>query len=388
MIETARQRYWTINQCPVASESSARYGPVAMKPEPFAPAFPETEVQDLRARLRSTRWPQSLGVGGGIGLERVRALAERWRDRFDFAACTASWNRHRHFRAEVQGLRVHFIHAPRPRAPAVLLLHGWPGSFVELLPMLDLLASDLSLVVPSIPGFGYSPATPDLVPPAMADALAALMKGLGYERFFVHGGDVGATVGTWLARRHPREVLGLHLNYIPGSYAPDPGGGLAPEEEQFLRDAQAWWERAGAYGHVQRTRPLTLGYALEDSPAALLAWIAEKFDEWADPASPVGDETLLANVSLYWFTRTAYSSVRYYLESARVPHRFAPGERVEPPCGVARFPLEEPFPPRRYIERAYEVRRYTEMPRGGHFAALEQPRLLASDLLAFVRELA
>jgi len=339
-----------------------------MKLEPFTPAFPEKDVENLRARLRSTRWPPALGVGGGIGLERVRALADRWRDRFDFAACSAKWNRHRHFRAEVQGLRVHFIHAPRPDGPAVLLLHGWPGSFVEFLPMLELLSDDLSVVVPSIPGFGYSPATPDLAPPAMADALAALMEGLGYQRYFVHGGDVGATVGTWLARRHPREVRGLHLNYVPGSYAPDPGAGLAPEEEQFIRDAQAWWERAGAYGHLQRTRPLTLGYALDDSPVALLAWIAEKFDEWADPASPVDDQTLLANVSLYWFTQTAYSSVRYYLESARNP--------------------QEPFPPRRYIERAYDVRRFTEMPRGGHFAALEQPRLLASDLLAFMRDLA
>ena len=344
----------------------------------FEPAFPQSEVDDLRARLRATRWPQAPGAEGGISLDRVRALAQRWRD-FEFTACAARWNRHRHFRSE--GL--HFIHAPRRNAPAVLLLHGWPGSFVEFLPMLDLLANDLSLVVPSIPGFGYSPA--GMPPPEMADALAARMRRLGYERYFVHGGDVGATVGTWIARRHPRAMRGLHLNYIPGSYAPDPGDGLAPEEQKFLDDEQAWWDRAGAYGHVQRTRPLTLAYGLEDSPVALLAWIAEKFDEWADPASPVDDETLLANVSLYWFTRTAYSSIRYYLENPRTPLRFAPGERVEPPCGVARFPLEEPFPPRRYIERAYDVRRFTEMPRGGHFAALEQPALLAGDLLTFVK---
>jgi pimeloyl-ACP methyl ester carboxylesterase len=358
-----------------------------MNAEPFTPSFSPAAIADLRARLRSTRWPPQLGAGGGIALERVRALAGQWADRFDFEACAAGWSRHRHFRSDVQGLRLHFIHAPRSESPAVLLLHGWPGSFVEFLPMLELLAGDLSVVVASIPGFGYSPATPDLTPPLMADALAALMKGLGYQRWFVHGGDVGATVGTWIARRHPREVLGLHLNYIPGSYAPDPRDGLAPEEAQFLHDAQAWWERAGAYGHVQRTRPLTLGYALDDSPVALLAWITEKFDEWADTAAPVPDETILANVSLYWFTQTASSSVRYYLESARTPHRFAPGERVKPPAGITRFPLEDPFPPRRYIERAYDVRRFTEMPCGGHFAALEQPRLLASDLLAFIRDL-
>jgi pimeloyl-ACP methyl ester carboxylesterase len=359
-----------------------------MRPESFTPSFPPAEIEDLRARIAAARWPPALGAGGGIPLERVRALAGHWRERFDFEACAAAWNRHRHFRAQAQGQRLHFIHAPRPGAPAVLLLHGWPGSFVEFLPMLELLANDVSVVVPSIPGYGYSPATPDLTPPLMADAIATLMKGLGYERWFVHGGDIGATVGTWIARRHPREVRGLHLNYIPGSYAPDPGSGLAPEEQQFLEDAEGWWQRAGAYGHVQRTRPLTLGYALDDSPVALLAWIAEKFDEWADPAAPVADETILANVSLYWFTQTAYSSVRYYLETARTPHTFAPGERVGPPAGIARFPLEEPFPPRRYIDRAYDVRRFTEMPRGGHFAALEQPRLLASDLLAFIRDLA
>ena len=316
----------------------------------------------------------------------MRALAERWRDQFDFAECARAWNRHRHFRAEVNGLPLHFIHAPRPEAPAVLLLHGWPGSFVEFLPLIDLLAPELAVIVPSIPGFGYSATAPELTPPEMADTLLSLMEQLGYPRFFVHGGDVGAGIGTWLARRHPERVLGLHLNYIPGSYAPDPGEGLSAEEEQFVRDAQDWWDRDGAYGHLQRTRPLTLGYALHDSPVALLSWIAEKFDDWADPATPIADDVLLANVSLYWFTQSAYSSVRYYLDNARTPHRFAPGERVHPPCGIARFPREEPFPPRRYIERAYEVHRFTEMPRGGHFAALEQPQLLANDLLAFIRD--
>jgi len=347
----------------------------------FEISFPPEEVRDLQERLRATRWPQELGAGGGIPIERVRQLAEQWRTGFDWTACAQRLNAQPQFRVGP----LHFLHAATPGAPAILMLHGWPGSFVEMLPLFPLLADGHSLVAPSLPGFGYSAATKDLTPLEIADALAALMTQLGYPRFFVHGGDVGAGVGTWLARRHPERVLGLHLNYIPGSYAPH-AERLDPDEQRFLQDAAGWSDASGAYAHLQRTRPLTLAYGLEDSPVALLAWIAEKFDDWKDPQSTIDDDVLLANASVYWFSHCAHSSVRYYLESARTPHRFAAGERVLPPCGIARFPREEPFPPRAWIERAYDVRRFTVLPRGGHFAALEEPTLLAGDLSAFVAQ--
>ena len=344
-----------------------------MRPESFTPAFARQEIDDLRQRI---------------------ALAERWRDQFDFAECARAWNRHRHFRAEVNGLPLHFIHAPRPEAPAVLLLHGWPGSFVEFLPLIDLLAPELSVIVPSVPGFGYSATAPELTPPEMADTLLSLMEQLGYPRFFVHGGDVGAGIGTWLARRHPERVLGLHLNYIPGSYAPDPGEGLSAEEEQFVRDAQDWWDRDGAYGHLQRTRPLTLGYALQDSPAGLAAWILEKWRSWTDsggdPERRFSLDFLLTVVTLYWVTQTITPSIRDYFDNRWSAGELGAEDFVDVPTAIAVFAnhfVPEGEPPREWAERLYDVRRWTPMPSGGHFAAAEEPELLARDIAAFFDEL-
>jgi pimeloyl-ACP methyl ester carboxylesterase len=217
----------------------------------------------------------------------------------------------------------------------------------------------------------------------MAEIFAQLMTTLGYERFGAQGGDWGAGIATWLAVKFPSRLIGIHLNYIPGSYAPAVVAPLSPEEEAFLAEKATWVEEQGAYGHVQRTRPLTLAYGLSDSPIGLAAWIYEKFQEWADPGSALSLDAILTNVMVYWVTNTIASSVRLYLESARTPLRFAPGERLAVPCGIARFPREAPFPPRAWVERVYDVKRWTEMPRGGHFAALEEPDLLAADVRAF-----
>jgi pimeloyl-ACP methyl ester carboxylesterase len=359
--------------------------------EPFSISVPPETIDDLRTRLRATRLPQGVVDSGGIPLSEMRPLLEHWLHEYDWAHHEKELNRLDHYRATLDGLRVHFIHARcvRAEAPPLLLLHGWPGSFLEMLEVLPLLATSFHVVVPSLPGYGFSdPARePGLSNARIAEMMAALMARLGYERFAVQGGDWGAGIATWLALKFPARVAGIHLNYIPGSYAPFLEGRMTAEEEAFVRQRDEWIERSFAYGQIQRTRPLTLGYALSDSPAGLAAWIVEKFREWADPDSHIGLDALLTNVTLYWVTGSIASSMRLYLESSRTPLQLARGQRVDVPCAVARFPLEMPFPPRSWIERGYDVVRWTEMPRGGHFAAMEAPDLLARDVAEFLQEI-
>ncbi|HUP60897.1 MAG TPA: epoxide hydrolase [Thermoanaerobaculia bacterium] len=357
--------------------------------EPFRIRVAAETIDELRARLRSVRWPDGVTDSGGVPLASMRELARYWAEEFDWFAREASLNELPHFRATVDGQRIHFLHLRAERADALplLLLHGWPGSFVEFLGVAPRLAKSFHVVVPSLPGYGFSdpPREPGMSNRRIAALLASLMSSLGYERFAVQGGDWGAGIATWLARDGPSRVAALHLNYIPGSYEPFVDGALTGEEVAFLRDRDSWSEQSGAYGHLQRTRPLTLAYALSDSPIGLAAWIVEKFEEWADPRSALSRDELLTNVTIYWITNTIGSSVRLYLESSRTPHRFERGERVRVPCAIAHFPHEAPFPPRAWIERAYDVVRWTEMPRGGHFAAIEEPELLAGDVEGFLR---
>ncbi|HXH29125.1 MAG TPA: epoxide hydrolase [Candidatus Polarisedimenticolia bacterium] len=382
-----------------------------MRVERFTRRVPDEVLGDLRERLARTRWSDALeGTGWSYGADvaAIRELAEYWRTRFDWRAQERAIFAHPHYRATIQDLGIHFVHVRGrgPRPLPLIVTHGWPGSFLEMLPILPRLtdpqrhggdADDaFDVVVPSLPGYGFSdrPRSPGMNAWRIADLWAELMGGLGYERFGTQGGDWGASVSTRLAAAHPSRVVGLHLNYIPGSYRPDLGPGTRPlseAEQAFLRDEEAWRREEGAYGDVQRTRPQTLAIGINDSPAGLLAWIVEKFRAWADCGGDLErrftKDDLLANVTLYWVTGTFPSSIRLYYESALKPIHFGPGERVPVPCGVARFPLEAPFPPRDWVERCYDVARWTEMPRGGHFAALEEPDLLAEDIRAFFRPL-
>jgi pimeloyl-ACP methyl ester carboxylesterase len=257
-------------------------------------------------------------------------------------------------------------------------------------------ASDsFDVVVPSLPGYGYSdrPTRSSMNFWRIADIWAALMRELGYESFAVQGGDLGAGVSTALALRHSARVVGIHLNYITGSYQPylPPEAKFATAEEEFLKEKTRWFEQNGAYAHLQRTHPQTAAYGLNDSPAALAAWIIEKFRDWSDCNGDIysrfTQDDLLANVTLYWTTETIYSSFRLYWEVARAPLHFAEGDFASVPCAIARFPKEAPFPPRQWVERGYNVQRWTEMPRGGHFAAAEEPELLAEDIRSFIRRL-
>jgi pimeloyl-ACP methyl ester carboxylesterase len=256
-------------------------------------------------------------------------------------------------------------------------------------------SQSFDVVVPSLPGFGFSdrPTQPGMNTWRIADLWAGLMTELGYERFAAQGGDFGASVSTILGLRHADRVLGVHLNYIPGSYRPhlEAGAMLDHIEQSSLDDSDRWYVDSGAYAHLQRNTPQTAAYGLNDSPAALAAWIIEKCRDWSDCDGDVerrfSKDELLTNVTLYWMTETIHSSCRLYYETKKAPLQFKPDEKVRVPCAIAHFPREAPFPPRRWIERGYNVQQWTEMPRGAHFAAAEEPELLARDIAGFFHNL-
>src|ERR1051325_7780857 len=333
----------------------------------------DLDLGDLRERLLRTRWPDQADAG-------LQEVVRYWAGGFDWPAQQARLNRLEHH--IVDG--IHFVHAKGgANAIPLMLIHGWPGSFVEFVDIIPLLQGPFELIIPSLPGYGFStkPSQPGMSNARIAELFLQLMTHLGHERFVAQGDDWGAGVTTWMAVKAPQRLSAIHLNYIPGSYAPPIGAPLTAEEEQFLEDKARWGEEHGAYGHVQRTRPLTLAYGLNDSPAALAAWILEKFREWADPASKLSIDHLLTNITIYWATETIHSSVCLYRESATTPLR---NVRMQMPTAVAHFPLDAPFPPRSYSERGYDLRSCTEQPAGGHFAALEQPELLAKDIREFL----
>jgi len=350
--------------------------------ERFRVSIPDGAIADLKRRLGDTRWPAGVTDHGGVPLPEMQELLRFWRDDFDWRAQEEQLNAFPHFRDG----GVHFIHieSARPDAIPLLLLHGWPGSFVEMRHVIPLLRDDFHLVVPSLPGYGFSPlpAAGGFSNARIAEVMLELMASLGYERFAIQGGDWGAGVGTWMAIKAPARVLGLHLNYIPGSYHPEGAIDVSEEEQAFFRARDAWSAEYYAYGHVQKTRPLTLGYALSDSPAGLAAWIYEKFVEWSDPETRPSLDDILTNIAIYWFTNTIASSMRLYLEAASTPLRIL--ERIEVPTAILRCRHEAPFPPRSWIERGYRVTRWTDVPRGGHFAAMEVPEVFAGDVREFV----
>ena len=375
----------------------------------FQLPYSESAVQDLRERLAHTRWPDTIPGSGweyGFDLAYLQRICHYWREEFDWKAEIGRLASLHHLRYIAGDQSIHFVHelGRGPSPIPILLLHGWPGSFLEMLKLVPRLtdpaahggepSDSFDVVVASLPGFGFSsrPTERGMNTARMADLFAELMTELGYERFACHGGDFGAGVSSWLGRRHAARIIGLHLNYSPGSYRPglQPGAVLSREEQQFLADADRWEEESGAYDHVQFRTPQTVAYGLNDSPAALAAWILEKFRDWADCDGDLEKrftwDELLANVTLYWMSETIHSSCRLYFETRTAPLHFAPGERIEVPCGIAHLPKEAPFPPRSWIERGYNVQHWTEFASGGHFAAMEEPEALTTDIRAFFRK--
>ncbi|MFK4107792.1 epoxide hydrolase family protein [Streptomyces sp. NPDC002176] len=384
---------------------------------PFRIDVPESELADLRDRLDRTRWPDELpGVGWayGVPLGYLRELAHYWRHTYDWRAAEARLNEWPQFTTTIDGANIHFAHlrSPEPDATPLVITHGWPGSFAEFEriagPLTDPRAHGgdpadaFHLVLPTIPGFGFSGPTrePGWEYRRTAAAFAELMDRLGYGRYGAQGGDWGAAVSRELGRIRPERVIGVHLNLIPGAGATaEPTGEelavLSPaERERTLASwerMQEWSREKQGYADLQSTRPQTLSYALTDSPVGQLAWIAEKFKEWTDsadrPEDAVDRDQLLTDVTLYWLTGTAGSSARIYYERAHADHGGAPVEPSTTPTAFASFPRENFIVLRHLAERTENIVRWTEFDRGGHFAAMERPELLVGDIRAFFRQL-
>ncbi len=367
-------------------------------------------LDDLRERLARARLPDEIAETGweyGTNLGYMKELLDYWRNTYDWRRHEQELNRLSHFTTEIEGLEIHFVHqvgrGPRPKP--LLMLHGWPGSVYEFMRIVPLLtdpaaggaAADdsFTVIAPSLPGYGFSerPCAPGMNVAAIGEIMFKLMtEALGYQRFAAQGGDWGAVVASRLAKAHPEHVLGLHLNMV-GAF-PAQGrnfSSLSEVETRFLEEAERFRRAEAGYQAIQGTKPQTLAYALNDSPLGLAAWIVEKFRTWSDCGGEVercfSKDQLLTNVLIYWFTETIGSSIRLYCEERRRPWRLAPAEKVEVPTALAVFPKEILRPPRSWVERLYNLRRWTEMASGGHFAAMEQPEALAADIRAFLRDL-
>ncbi|MFI6868327.1 epoxide hydrolase family protein [Nocardia sp. NPDC050406] len=350
--------------------------------EPFRIDIPQADLDDLNDRLARTRWPNEIADAGtdyGFPLARLRALAEYWRTGYDWREHEARLNELPHFITEIDGQSIHFVHvrSAKTDALALVLTHGWPGSFLEFLEVIEPLARDFHLVIPSIPGFGFSGPTHERGWDVnrVARAWAELMRRLGYERYGAQGGDFGSGISTALGAIAPEHVVGVHVNYLPTR--PDPEVVVSESDEARLDKVRQLMANRPPYQALQALTPQTIGYALTDSPVGQLAWIAERFAQWTDPRTPVSDDRMLTDISLYWLTATAASSARLTRETARgsAPCRVPPG--------VAVFAHDITQSVRPLAERLYTIEHWSEFDRGGHFAAMEVPDLLAEDIRAF-----
>ena len=404
-----------------ATERPAAPDPTADASAPPAPVDPEAVrpfeihiaddvLSDLRERLARTRLPEQLpGTGWDYGTNRayLEELLGYWQTDFDWRAQERRLNQFDHYKTVIDGLDIHFVHqrSPHENAIPLIITHGWPGSFVEFTRVIGPLTDPTAhggnaedafhIVAPSLPGYGFSdkPRERGYSPERMADILGRLMTRLGYERYGAQGGDWGSIISQWQAARQPDRLIGIHLNLVTAAPPPrveDPDAGIPADELTRMRERQAFMANERGYSQIQGTKPQTLGYGLNDSPAGLAAWIVEKFRTWCDCDGDVErkftKDELLTNVTLYWVTQTITSSTRIYYESRNTPSTLPIGF-IEVPTGAAIFPAEIAVPPRKWAEARYNITRWTEMPRGGHFAALEEPELLVEDIRAFFREL-
>jgi pimeloyl-ACP methyl ester carboxylesterase len=377
-----------------------------MEIRPFRVDVPQATFDDLRDRLARTRWPDEVEDAGwdyGASLAYMRELVDYWRTAFDWRAQERAMNALPHFRANVDGCGIHLVHM-RGRGPApmpLLITHGWPSSFVEMLHLIPLLADPgahggdpadaFDVIVPSIPGFGFSDRPGrGMTRSRVAGLWARLMEGLGYARYAAHGNDIGAVITGWLANDVPERLIALHtlMPTFPGPVIGPDVRPLSEAEQAFAALQTRWQQDEGGYGLIQETRPQTLAYGLHDSPAGLAAWIVEKWRGWTDPAGDLdryfSRDLLLANVTVYWVTGTANAANRSYYERARDPRRVT--SRIMVPTGVALTTEPIQRPPRERAERSYaDIRRWVELPRGGHFVAAEAPDVLAGELRTFFR---
>jgi pimeloyl-ACP methyl ester carboxylesterase len=368
---------------------------------PYEVGVPPAALEDLRGRLRHTRWPERQTVDDwsqGVPLAYLQDVCRYWESDYRWSNLEGRLNALPQFSTDIDGVAIHFLHvrSAEPDAIPLLLTHGWPGSIVEFLDVIEPLSSPAAfggsaadafhLVIPSLPGYGFSghPSETGWNRERIADAWAQLMARLGYERYAAQGGDWGASVTNHLALRHPDDLLGIHLNLVsvgpPDDQSDFTDADRATLDESMRSLAQhAAWE--SGYQHQQRTRPQTLGYGLTDSPAGQCAWILEKFKAWSDcgddPIAGFGVDRILDNISVYWLTASATSSARLYWESQ--PAGFS--TQVNVPTGATIFPRELIRPPRGWAAKVYtDLRYWNEVDRGGHFAAFEVPDLFVQEL--------
>ena len=378
---------------------------------PFEIVVPDAAISDLKNRLQNTRLPDQISETTweyGTDKAYLTELIDYWENEFDWREQERTLNQFDHFKTEIDGIEMHFIHqrSEHPDAIPLMIVHGWPGSISEFSKIIDPLvdpvtyggsASDaFHVITPSLPGFGFSsaPTRPGYSPEKIAHILAALMEKIGYQRYAIAGGDWGAIINRYLAFNYPDRLIGLHSNMMLAGLPTDPEqrAGVTQAEETARVARGAYMQNERAYQQIQGSKPQTLGYGLNDSPAGLAAWIVEKFHGWTDmPQGATGyldnhftKDELLTNIAIYWFTGTITSSTRIYYENSKTPIE-TPLGFINVPTGAAIFPAEIFVTPRAWAEAAYDLRHWSVMSEGGHFAALEKPDLYLNDLQIFFR---
>ena len=368
-------------------------------PKPFTLLIPDAAIAELHERLARTRWPDEPPLppwSTGTSVAYLRELIDYWRTGFDWRVWEAKLNRFPQFTIPIRGIDLHFIRVPsrRPDAMPLLISHGWPGSVFEFHKILPLLAEHFTVIAPSLPGYtlSFKPGQQRFGITEIADLYAELMDTLGYPRYGVQGGDWGGFLASVMGLRFPQRLTGIHLNLLAVRRDPKMLENRNAQEKIYLDQINNFLKEEIGYQWIQGTRPQTLAFCLTDSPAGLAAWIVEKFFAWTDnrgsPEDAVSRDEMLANISLYWFTGAIGSSFWPYYARMHGPWPIPEGETVTAPTGYAEFPKEVLSPPRSLAEKTYSnIRRWTRMPKGGHFAALEQPEALAREVIAFFDDL-
>lgn len=394
-------------ESPMSDSKLANNSPI----QEFEISIPDADIEDLQRRLSATRMPDQIeNTTWEYGTDSIflAELLQYWRNDFNWRAQEAVLNQFDQFTTEIDGLDMHFIHqrSQNPDAIPLLVVHGWPGSVSEFTKIIGPLtdpqshggdsADSYHVIAPSLPGFGFSerPSQPGYSPEKIAHILAALMERLGYEEYAIAGGDWGAIINRYLANNYAERLIGLHSNMVLAAPPADEAQrNNVTDAENTLRTARTnYMQNEVGYQQIQRTKPQSLGYGLNDSPAGLAAWIVEKFHGWSDlPQGAEGDldelftkDELLTNISIYWFTQTITSSTRIYYESSKTPVE-KPIEYIDVPTGVAVYPAEIYITPKSWVEASYDLRHYRLMEQGGHFAALEQPDSYVGQLNTFFR---
>jgi len=368
-------------------------------PKPFTLLIPDAAIAELRERLARTRWPDEPPLppwSTGTSVAYLRELIDYWRTGFDWRVWEANLNSFPQFTIPIRGIDLHFIRVPsrRPDAMPLLISHGWPGSVYEFHKILPLLAEHFTVIAPSLPGYtlSFKPGQQRFGITEIADLYAELMDTLGYPRYGVQGGDWGGFLASVMGLRFPQRLTGIHLDLLAVRRDPKMLENPNAQVKIYLDQLNNFLKEEIGYQWIQGTRPQTLAFGLTDSPAGLAAWIVEKFFAWTDnrgsPEDAVSRDEMLANISLYWFTGAIGSSFWPYYARMHGPWPIPEGETVTAPTGYAEFPKEVLSPPRSLAEKTYSnIRRWTRMPKGGHFAALEQPEALAREVIAFFDDL-